>query len=464
MSAPETLLNVPASGPQVESIYKRIIPLSHDGEVHHPLGAGSYLFKDRNAYLQSILRATNTHPDSPSLTKKTTASFIPQQTTPPMSDSEDVDDEGLAPRSRPGRTQTLIIHIGAQPNNSPHAGTITVFTTAFVLARDLQQAHKELVMKRGEGAELGVCVQLDIVDTAPAISMQVSGISYQISQRASQHMEEFMPDYDTLSKALHDFVAGAVDFRMEKQETLMCMPDVPVMLRRIIEDRANIGPELSPETGCLAIRSACPFTDASGICGRADKHGIKNEYHIDKHHASITFYCSNPAHPPYTRVLEDPQDVVTLELNTPLRNLLRSLVYAADTTRSLAVASLTDKPERYHMRVTGSDYAGKYQEQMLRVWHRLARMDPRLAPHFEYSPLIEDWSGSKVSKSLYVKRGAYQYLRDADMAWLLSFKEMREAGMDPAVLFKEVEGWIHEPRKMFRAYSLEYLRMQLLSA
>ena len=52
-----------------------------------------------------------------------------------------------------------------------------------------------------------------------------------------------------------------------------------------------------------------------------------------------------------------------------------------------------------------------------------------------YAPLTLDWSGSKLSKSLYVSNGAYEYLKEAGMGYLLSFEEMKKMGRRVEVPF-----------------------------
>lgn len=470
--------------------YTLVEPVQHDGRVHHPLGAGSYVYKDPQGLLQSILRYTHTHPNTTGkilrhhahpvtpgpLTmeddNKIKCHHAPTVTAVPLAaleqpcalslcDSKGTNKPCVTGSGRGLSSRALFIHVGAQPNNSPHAGTMTVFTTAFVLGRELQKYHEQLVAQSNIDEHLSVCVQLDIVDTAPADQVTKGGVKYQRSQRGTQKMLAHLPDYFALCKDLHAFVGeDTVAYRIEYQETLMRLPGVPEMLRRIIAARADVGPEIAPETGCLALRAACPHTDASGaVCGWADKHGVRSSYAATPGRTAVTFRCWDPAHAPYTRVLEDPADAVALEFNTPLRNLLRELVYADDTLRSHEGGG----PERYHMRVTGLDYAGTYQEQTLwRQFIRLTQGTPQaqLNPTILYSPQIVDWSGAKLSKSLYVAPGAYTYLRDSGMGFLLSLKDMVAADKDPRVLFREVEGWVMDPKKLFRlAYSLEYLRM-----
>lgn len=86
--------------------------LKHDRISHHPLGAGSYYFKDN---------------------------FL----------------EYLETLGQPGRPVTKIF-VGAQPNSSPHIGNIMNICVAFALAKAL--------IDRGIKAS----ISMDLVDTAPA--------------------------------------------------------------------------------------------------------------------------------------------------------------------------------------------------------------------------------------------------------------------------------------------------------
>lgn len=119
--------------PATERMTTNLAPLSHDWAVHHPLGAGSYIF--RNSLIPAILRAAHLLPTDPDPAVQTTTTT---------------------------KTKPLIVHAGYQQNNSPHIGTITVFALAFHLAHALRDA-----------GGLDVSVHLDMVDTAPGSSARV---------------------------------------------------------------------------------------------------------------------------------------------------------------------------------------------------------------------------------------------------------------------------------------------------
>jgi hypothetical protein len=133
-----------------------------------------------------------------------------------------------------------------------------------------------------------------------------------------------------------------------------------------------------------------------------------------------------------------------LEFNTPLQNLIRTILSGRDADRSWIIC-------------TDSDYAGFYQEQL--TW----RLSPcaKEAPIFFYAPLILDWSGAKLSKSLYVKQGAYAYLREAGRESLMNVEllPMFECGL--GALFGEVQEWVEKPFMLFRNYTIAYLDQQM---
>lgn len=108
---------------------------------------------------------------------------------------------------------------------------------------------------------------------------------------------------------------------------------------------------------------------------------------------------------------------------------------------------------------TGSDYAGFYQEQL--IWRLLDR--PGNAPIIFYTPFILDWFGVKLSKSMYVEQGAYQYLCDAGRRYMLDADTLLKTEGGLKALFEEVQDWVGKPYMLFRNYSIDYLDTRLIS-
>lgn len=339
--------------------------IKHDHVIHNPLGGGSYIFKKN---------------------------FIPHFL-------------------QYCKKKSLVIQIGAQPNSSPHIGTIATFAVAFSVAHHVQDRD--------------VIISLDIVDTAPSEQIIINGVTYQKSQRHTGEMENYMEDYKTLMASMQKYFG--VKYRIRTQAEFLDDPKVMVAMNEILQQREELEKSFSPETGRLGLRSMCPVAD----CGLADKHGIHNVYQG----TVIKFYC--PRHGEYTVNISDRTEITRLEFNTPLRNLLRAVVFASDEQSD-------------YVRVTGADYAGYYQEQLL------LRHIPT-SPIIIYAPLILDWSGVKISKSLYVREGGYGYLKSQGLGYYLSFKEFQDKRKSLEVILKEVNSWLDDPYKLFRSYSLEYI-------
>ena len=240
--------------------------MKHDGISHHPLGAGSYYFKDN---------------------------FL----------------EYLETLGQPGRPVTKIF-VGAQPNSSPHIGNIMNICVAFALAKAL--------IDRGIKAS----ISMDLVDTAPAPEHDLvqDGILYQRSLRFTKYSGEFESDFAGLIERLHEL--SGIEFEIRKQTDIMAGPTIKRILHDIIiiKRHDELGPILEPGYKQLGLRSACPIQE----CGLADKHGLTNKYGDN----SITFTC--PIHGFYSVSLLDDDGVRALELTTPLRSFVRTLVFNED--------------------------------------------------------------------------------------------------------------------------------------
>lgn len=318
----------------------------------------------------------------------------------------------------------ITLHIGAQPNSDPHIGNMVTFATAFALA----SALKKITTRE-------VRIKFVFVETAPAANhdVRIDGVRYQKSLGETGdfllHQQAFATVLERLS------LLSGVPYDVENQDFWRQNPQFGPVLRGIIRNRSFIGPRLSPETRKLAIRAPCP------ICGLADKHGLTNQYRND---GKIIFTC--PTHGEFDVNLHSSDETKRLEMNTPLRNLVR-------------IRLCSDDPHTSWIFFTGADYAGFYQEQLL---YRLVERTPGF-PMIIYAPLILDWSGSKLSKSLYVKEDAYSYLREAGLLYMLDVKVLLDAESGLEVLFAEVKQWVAEPYRLFRNYSVEYLHKELVS-
>lgn len=331
-----------------------------DGKVYNPLGGGSYVYQDSLIkYLHSQLRKN-----------------------------------------------VVKISIGAQPNSSPHFGTLEVFCLAFSLANMLKEYDNKL----------DVSVLFEMVDTAPAITKIVNNTNYQISLRESGEMDKYIDQYYEILNQLSEL--SGIHYEVRGQRNFNNHSSIPSIVRKIIDNRDVLAPILEPQKNILRIRAACP------ICGLTDKQGIENTFVDNK------MICNCPEHGKFE--VDICRESYRLEYNTPLRNLIRGLVYLIDNEDT--------NVEYQWLRITGSDYAGFYQEQLLYKTTDLLGYKVSQLPMILYAPLVTDWSGAKLSKSLYVKENAYKYLP----SFMINYDNLRkEKGtMGLTSVYTEVHSWL----------------------
>src|SRR3989338_11377310 len=134
--------------------------ITHDNKVYYPLGGASYLFNDNFiSYLLNNIKKEN-----------------------------------------------LIISIGAQPNSSPHLGTIITFMTAFSLASKIKNFSKQI----------NVEILFEIVDSAPSEILKIKDIVYQINLRNNSISSSILKKYIELLNFLEKI--SGITYKIRNQE------------------------------------------------------------------------------------------------------------------------------------------------------------------------------------------------------------------------------------------------------
>ena len=133
-----------------------------------------------------------------------------------------------------------------------------------------------------------------------------------------------------------------IDYEIRYQHEFNEQPETQEVFKTVLRNREYVAKKLDQKYGNLRVRMSCP------ICGLTDKNSVNNVYTED----TITFYC--PEHGEYS--INVNEGISKLEYNSPLRNLIRGMSYTA-----------TNQSKDYDfeiLRITGSDYAGFYQEEL----------------------------------------------------------------------------------------------------
>ena len=299
--------------------------------------------------------------------------------------------------NRCSRSQ-IICHIGAQPNSNPHIGNVVTFATVFALA----SARKKKITRK-------IVVKFIFVETAPSAGrgITIDGVRFQKSLAETGVFDLHHSTFRTILESLSSL--SNVLFEIETQDFWRKSPSFMPLLREITSQHSFYGACLSPETKRLGLRAPC------STCGLADKSGVKNCY------CSDSIFFTYPLHGEFRINLCSSDQVERLEMNTPLRNLVR-------------VLSCSKDQKALWILCTGADYAGFYQEQLC---YRLVEHQSQL-PMIFYAPLILDWSGSKLSKSLYIEEGAYAYLCKSGLEYMLDANVLLRTGCGIDALFAEV--------------------------
>ena len=120
LSAIESLLLALTPG---EPLYAEF----HDGQVHDLLGGGACAFQD-------------------DLVEALLGGLVNEEF---LSGDGDSDPSGKAKAARGMPARPIIMHAGAQPNNSPHCGTLLVFCYAFAVASAMRDRRVRRALGRG---------------------------------------------------------------------------------------------------------------------------------------------------------------------------------------------------------------------------------------------------------------------------------------------------------------------------
>ena len=318
------------------------------------------------------------------------------------------------------KKKKIVISVGAQPNSSPHFGTLCVFSLAFSLAKMIKKTS----------CDKEVSVLFEVVDTAPSKTIEIKGIKYQKDLKDSNKMRDSMNDFqeilDYFSKK------NSVSYSIRNQNTFNGQKEIKNILKNIVKKQDKISYLLDPENGRLRMRCTCPK------CGLVDKEGINTTIEND----IIKSVCLE--HGEY--ILNYMKNSNRVEYNTPLRNLVRAILYG--------IVNESSDYDYEIIRITGNDYAGFYQEELLYKVASVLGYKANFLPMILYCPQIIDWSGAKLSKSLYVKEGAYKDLPK----YVINYSYLKERfginGLD--VIMNETMLWLKEPYRLFRNYSVYY--------
>ncbi len=312
------------------------------------------------------------------------------------------------------------ISVGAQINSSPHFGTLETIALSYALAKRIEEYDEN---KK-------VIILYEIIETAPGETIIINNVKYQKNLVSSGVLDNYIDEYKEILN-YYTKITG-IKYEIRYQSEFNNSVEIKDIVRKIIKEKDYISKRLDPKCNNLRLRCSCP------ICGLTDKNCVNNRYLNDE----IYFVC--PVHGEYKINIE--RECYKLEYNSPYRNLIRGMMYTEINNN--------DSYDYQILRITGSDYAGFYQEEMRYKLASYLGVDISRMSMIFYAPLVCDWSGAKMSKSLYVKKDAYKDIPREFINYSFLREKYGEYGLE--ILFDIVLNWVDNPFMLFRTYSIYY--------
>jgi S-adenosylmethionine/arginine decarboxylase-like enzyme len=321
----------------------------------------------------------------------------------------------------------VVINTSVQPNSIPHFGTITTFFCAFVFAKMVKDCYA-----------VETEVELDFIDCCLNVDSRQHGGKNCFSIARTPSKEEhsmsvseyhITTDYIPLLKWIS--AESGINYSTRLYHDFQKEAAVRTALIAICNDREFFELLLNPSDKKLQIRPECP------VCYSTDKSLKKTKItDICPSGFKISSHCED--HGAYSFDISE-SDSNFIYMNTQLRDIVKGALMASYSNDNI-IGVMFD----------GGDWGGAWTHHVhCKSMQRLkCQIPPRL-----FAPIILDWSGGKLSKSIYLDDVMTQ---DNPIE---NYKIFMEKYGDNGLLciYKEVKEWLSDPKKFFRNYSLEHI-------
>lgn len=320
----------------------------------------------------------------------------------------------------------------AQINGKPHLGTAATVLAVFALAQ-----HASDVL--GKPAD----VVFDALDNAPAETVPISGEIYTrtvadlVRAGHLDHSERF----DGLTRLLaYAADRSAVPYTVRPYAEYQQLAPVRECLHTIAGHLAEFRPIVAPADGVVRIRPRCPQ------CRLVEK-SARSLKIIAVPGGDVLLASRCPLHGKYTETITQ-AGAGWYDADPAVRSVLKGFLLAAER----------DLHDACTVSVDGADWGGAWHAHVLAPGLATLGVPPSNWPVSIFTPLILDATGGRLSKTLYTQHGA-----NTDLPELMLNLDVLLA-TDEGILdrvWDEVSGWVREPRRLHRSYSVDYLRRQL---
>jgi hypothetical protein len=327
-------------------------------------------------------------------------------------------------------TQRLRVTTAAQLNGTPHIGTVVTVLSVFAIT-----AHAAEVL------DLPATVIFDALDNAPAEQVDIDGEIYTRTVSDLIDTGELDPaDRVSGFERLLTWAASRANLRYEFRPYTVYQGLRPVRacLHTIASRLEEFRPIVAPADGIVRIRPCCPH------CRLMEKSAQNLTITAGDGVVHLDSRC--PIHGPYRETVDVNGTEGWYDANTPVRSIQKGSLLAAER----------DLYQACSVSIDGADWGGAWHAHVLAPALATLGIPPALWPVSIFTPLVLDRSGGKLSKTLYVRYGAgYADLPEAFLDLDILLDQHGDDALD--ALWTEITRWASEPRRLHRAYTVDYL-------
>lgn len=334
---------------------------------------------------------------------------------------------------KPEEREAIIIYLSAQVNSYPHVGTLINFTSAFAIAKQLKETYK-----------VPVRIRVELLESVTGEEQVIDGTKYYknlVNVKDDNGMticDKYLPYFKEILNRLssRDGIEYEILFFYDYQKDFL----VRRSLLEVMDNADILGDILNPKDGSIRLRFECPE------CGLVDKHN-HNLRTVYKSKEKIVLENECPIHGKHLLTVTEDNDE-KFDMNVPLRYLVKAMYLIKSDAKNNTLSVIVD----------GGDWSGMWP---LRVYMEpLLKLGYREPVNVIYTPTILDWSGSKLSKRMYVGNQAYrEYMKEGLINYSEFYNQYGEEGFER--LYNEVNLWVSDPKLFIRDYTIEYIDMVL---
>lgn len=334
---------------------------------------------------------------------------------------------------KPEEKKEIILYLSAQVNSYPHIGTLVNFISAFALAKQIKSAYN-----------VPVRIRVELLESVTGKEEIINGVKYYknlmnvLDSEGKTICEKYLPYFKDILNRLSemDGIEYEILFFYDYQKEHL----VRKSLLEVLDNADILGYVLNPKDGSIRLRFECPK------CGLVDKHN-RNLKVVHKSIDSIVLENECPIHGKHTLVVTEDNEE-KFDMNVPLRYLVKALFLIKSDEQNNTLSVIVD----------GGDWSGMWP---LRIYmESLLKLGYREPVNVIYTPTILDWSGSKLSKRMYVGNAAYrEYMKEGLINYSEFYNQYGEIGFTR--IYEEINLWVTDPKLFIRDYTIEYIDMVL---